>query len=105
MEVVITFRTYSDLVKHLGFDNVNDLPEELRHYIYTRASSFTGVGWEPNTGNSLLSFTDPMNEIKDPWRDHCFKVYMYMSKSYYKKLVKKYGNRKTQPLRVEDEKW
>ena len=105
VEVVITFRTYSDLVKHLGFDNVDDLPEELRHYIYTRASSFTGVGWKPNTGNSLLNFTDPMNEIEDPWRDHCFKVYMYMSRSYYKKLVKKYGNKKTQELRVEDEKW
>ena len=105
VEVVVTFRTYSDLVKHLGFDSVNDLPEELRHYIYTRASSFTGVGWRPNIGNSLLSFTDPMNEIKDPWRDHCFKVYMYMSKSYYKKLVKKYGNKKTQALRVEDEKY
>ena len=100
VEMKITFRTYSDLVKHLGFNSVYDLPEELRHYIYTRASAFTGVGWQPNCGNSILNFTDPMNEIKDPWRDHLFCVYLYMSKSYYNKMVKKFGNKRSANLEL-----
>ena len=100
VEVEIIFRSYGDFINHLGFKDMDDLPPELKHYIYTRTGPCTGYCWDAYTGNSILEFTDPMNEIKDPWRDESYNIHIWMSKSYYNKMVKKYGNKRSTTLRL-----
>ena len=103
IDVNIKLRSYSDLVKFLGFKDKYDLPIELQHYLYTRTGYCTKMGWIPYTGNCILHFEDPMNEIEDPWNDECFEITFHMSKSKYNKLVKQYGNKR--PKAVGEISW
>lgn len=95
VDLKFMFRSYSDLVKYLKFDSVKDLPVEFQHWIYPRADSWSIISWKPGRGNSILSFTDPMNDIDDPWHNYPIYVVFHMSKSKYNKLVKEYGNIRT----------
>ena len=103
VDVTLRFRSYSDLVKYLKFDSVKALPSELQHWLYPRVDTWSIVGWQPYTGNSILSFTDPMNNIKDPWHNFSIAVVFHMSKSKYNKLVKDFGNLRTCGVRMEDD--
>ena len=94
IDINIKLRSYTDLVRFLDFKDKTDLPIELQHYLYTRTSYCTKAGWLPYTGNCILHFEDPMNEINDPWNDECFEITFHMSKSKYNKLVKQYGNKR-----------
>lgn len=95
VDVTLTFRSYSDLVKYLDFSSVEELPIELHYWLYARIDPWCMAGWKPYDGNSILHFTDPMNDIRDPWHDFPIKVVFHMSKSKYNKLVKEYGNLRT----------
>ena len=103
ININIKLRSYTDLVKFLGFKDKTELPIELQHYLYTRTSYCTKAGWVPYTGNCILHFEDPMNEIDDPWNDECFEITFHMSKSKYNSLVKKYGNKR--PKTVGEVSW
>ena len=103
VDINIKLRSYSDLVKFLDFKDKYELPIELQHYLYTRTSYCTKMGWVPYTGNCILHFEDPMNEIEDPWNDECFEITFHMSKSKYNKLVKQYGNKR--PKEVGEVSW
>ena len=61
------------------------------------------AGWKPYDGNSILQFTDPMNNIRDPWHDFPIKVVFRMSKSKYNKLVKEYGNKRTCGVQIQSD--
>ena len=100
VEVELIFRSYGDFINHLGFKNMDDLPPELKHYIYTRTGPFTSYCWDTYTGNSILEFTDPMNEIKDPWRAESYNIHIWMCKSYYNRIVKKYGSKRGITLKL-----
>lgn len=43
------------------------------------------------TGNSRLSVGDPLEDMKNPWKDLNWRVGVFMSKSGYKTLCKKWG--------------
>lgn len=103
VDVTLIFRSYSDLVNHLKFKSVNELPVELQHWLYARVDCWSIAGWKPYNGNSILSFTDPMNDIKDPWHEFPIKVVFHMSKSKYNKLVKEFGNLRTCGVQTEED--
>ena len=56
------------------------------------------ISWQPYRGNSILSFTDPMNDISDPWNDYPIGINFYLSKSKYNQLVKIYGNKRSKTV-------
>ena len=85
VEITLSFRTYTDLKK---FFKLEKLPVDLMRYINLRSSPFTSYAWEPYQGNSILNFTDPMNDISIPYNSISFEVTIYMSKSRYNKLQK-----------------
>lgn len=103
VDITLKFRSYTDLVKYLKFDSVNDLPRELQHWLYPRVDSWSIAGWRPYNGNSILHFTDPMNDLRDPWHEFPIQVVFHMSKSKYNKLVKEYGNLRTCGVKVESD--
>lgn len=103
VDVILNFRSYTDLVKYLDFSCVDDLPIELQHWLYARVDPWSMAGWKPYNGNSILQFTDPMNNIRDPWHDFPIKVVFHMSKSKYNKLVKDYGNKRTCGVKIESD--
>ena len=103
VDVMLIFRSYTDLVKYLKFDSVRELPVELQHWLYVRIDSWSIAGWKPYNGNSILHFTDPMNDIRDPWHDFPIKVIFHMSKSKYNKLVKEYGNIRTCGVQIKED--
>ena len=103
VDLKVYFRSYSDLVKYLKFDSVNDLPVEFQHWMYPRVDNWSIISWKPYRGNSILSFTDPMNDIEDPWHTYPIYVVFHMSKSKYNKLVKEYGNKRTCGVKVESD--
>jgi hypothetical protein len=105
VEIEIIFRSYGDFIRYLDFNSVEELPPELRHYLYTRSGPFTGTSWEPYDGNSILEFTDPMNRIDNPWNDESYNVHYHMSKSMYNKLIKKYGNKRSSDLEPRENGW
>lgn len=105
VEIQVIFRSYGDFIRHLGFETIEELPKELRHYLYTRGGPFTGTSWEPYDGNSILEFTDPMSNIKNPWNSESYSIYYSMSKSMYNKLIKKYGNKRSSDLELREEGW
>ena len=105
VEIEVIFRSYGDFIRYLDFNSVEELPPELRHYLYTRGGPFTGTSWEPYDGNSILEFTDPMNRIKNPWNDESYSLHYHMSKSMYNKLVKKYGNKRSNDLEPRENGW
>ena len=43
------------------------------------------------SGNSRLSVGDPLEDLKNPWKDLNWRVGFFMSKSGYKTLSKKWG--------------
>ena len=98
--VVVKFilRSYTDLVKFLNFSSVDELPIELQHWLYSRVDMWGRISWQPYRGNSILSFTDPMNDISDPWNDYPIGINFYLSKSKYNQLVKIYGNKRSKTV-------
>lgn len=103
VDLKFMFRSYSDLVKYLNFESVNQLPIEFQHWIYPRVDNWSIISWKPYRGNSIVSFTDPMNDIEDPWHTYPIYVVFHMSKSKYNKLVKDYGNKRTCGVKVESD--
>lgn len=88
VEIVLHFRTYTDLKK---FFKLDELPTDLIRYINLRQSSFCSYAWEPYQGNCILNFTDPMNDIDIPYNAVSFEVTVCLSKSLYNKLIKMRG--------------
>lgn len=103
VDVTLIFRSYSDLVKYLKFESIDELPLELQHWLYARIDPWSMAGWKPYNGNSILQFTDPMNNIIDPWHAFPIKVVFHMSKSKYNKLVKEFGNLRTCGVQTEED--
>lgn len=98
----VFLRTYTDLVKFLGLSSTKDLPIELQHYLYTRYDMWSRLSWAPYRGNSILSFTDPMNDIEDPWNELALGVVFYLSKTKYNEMIKKYGNKRNRSVEQYD---
>lgn len=96
--IKVFLRTYTDLVNFLGLRSTKDLPPELQHYLYTRYDMWSKLSWAPYRGNSILSFTDPMNDIEDPWNDLALGVVFYLSKTKYNEMIKKYGNKRSRKV-------
>ena len=89
IEIILTFRTYSDIKK---FFKLKELPTDLTRYINLRADAWSSYAWEPYSGNPILNFTDPMNEIEIPYNEYEFSASIYVSKTFYKKLLKEVNN-------------
>ena len=100
--IKVFLRTYTDLVRFLGLNSTEDLPEELRYYLYSRYDMWSRLSWAPYRGNSILSFTDPMNDIEDPWNELPIGVVFYLSKTKYNELIKKYGNKRSRTIEQYD---
>lgn len=79
-ELNLTLRTWADLKK---FFKLNELPKDLQRWINLKQRDF-----KPYTGNSLLDYTDPMNNVSIPYNDIDFNVTLYISKSIYNKIKK-----------------
>ena len=46
------------------------------------------MAWVPYQGNCILDFTDPMNDIKDPFNNIKCSISLHVSKSMYNKIKK-----------------
>ena len=45
--------------------------------------------WEPYSGNKILDYTDPMNDIQDPFSENLnYHITLLVSKSMYNKIKK-----------------
>ena len=84
-EIELILRSHSDLEKFFNIAN-EEIPQVLRKHFYSRSSACTLYSWKPYTGNSILEFTDPMNEIKDPFEDFGCHISIILSKSKLKQL-------------------
>lgn len=87
-DIELTLRSHSDFEKFFNLLN-EELPVELRKHFYTRSGPCTMYGWMPYTGNSILEFTDPMNDIRNPFDDFGCVIYLFISKSKLKQLKRK----------------
>ena len=87
-EIELTLRSHTDLEKFFKLHN-SELPGPLRRHFYSRSGPCAALGWKPYTGNSILNFTDPMNDIRDPFEDVGCRIYIYTSKSKLKELGRK----------------
>ena len=96
--VEVILRSYSDLKNLL---HIEKLPEEMEYYFYDRIDPWSVYGWKPYSGNSILSFTDPMDDIKDPVNEQAIGIRFHVSKTKYKELVKKYGNLRNCEVKTE----
>lgn len=87
-EIELILRSHSDLEKFFNITN-EEIPQALRKHFYSRSGACTLYSWKPYTGNSILEFTDPMNEIKDPFEDFGCHISIILSKSKLKELKRK----------------
>jgi hypothetical protein len=87
-EIELILRSHSDLEKFFNITN-EELPQVLRKHFYSRSGPCTLYSWKPYTGNSILEFTDPMNDIKDPFEDFGCHISIVLSKSKLRELKRK----------------
>lgn len=94
-EFKLKANTVFDICYLLGVSR-DELPKALRRYLCRRRC------FHPDTGNHILSVTDPMDRVFD-WVDACFnfEVHVYTSKSELNKLAKKFGVE----LNIRDREW
>ncbi|MBP3707115.1 MAG: hypothetical protein J6J36_00700 [Clostridia bacterium] len=87
-EIELILRSHSDLEKFFNLAN-GELPKVLSKHFYSRSGAYSLYSWKPYTGNSILEFTDPMNEIRDPFEDFGCHISIVLSKSKLKELKRK----------------
>ena len=90
IELQIKLRSYADFMRLFGITK-DALPKELKRHFNDRIDMFSLYGWMPYTGNSILNFVDPMNDLRDPYKRIDCTMVLYVSKSKYKKLCKQIG--------------
>lgn len=84
-ELRLDLRSYSDLKKFFNFEV---LPTQLDHWVHMTSGGWGTIAWVPYQGNSILDFTDPMNNIKDPFNNIKCSISLHVSKSMYNKIKK-----------------
>lgn len=87
-EIELILRSHDDLKRFLKLKD-EDLPDILKKHFYSRSGCCSKLAWEPYTGNSILNFTDPMNDIRDPFEDFGCVITLYLSKSKLKEFNRK----------------
>ena len=87
MMLTLTIRNWTDLKE---FFNIDNLPKELKYYFNMRSENGYGkYAWEPYSGNKILDYTDPMNDIQDPFSQNLnYHITLIVSKSMYNKIKK-----------------
>ena len=80
-EYIFKVNTYTDFELLLGIKR-EELPQQLRRYLCDVYS------FDPYMGNSILGFTDPIEDIKDPFNKLEFVVTFYISKTELNMLEK-----------------
>lgn len=86
--IELIMRSHTDMERFFNVPN-EELPLEIRRHFASRLNWCTAMAWKPYNGNSILDFTDPMNDIKDPYDEIMPKVKLIVSKSMLNKMVKK----------------
>lgn len=77
--LTLKFVSYGELKKFFKLDT---LPKQLKRWMHTKYC------WEPYKGNSILNFTDPMNNVDIPGDNIGFYVELNISKTMYNKIKK-----------------
>lgn len=86
--IELILRSHDDLCKLFNIEN-KDLPKLLQKHFYSRSGPCSKHAWMPYVGNSILEFTDPMNDIRDPFEDFGCIISIVLSKSMLKRLGRK----------------
>lgn len=87
-EIELILRSHSDLQRFFNLKN-EELPKEIRKHFYAVSGYCSKLAWEPYTGNSILDFTDPMNDIRNPFDNIGCVITIYLSKSKLKQFKRK----------------
>lgn len=90
-EIELILRSHSDLQKFFNIKN-EELPKHIRKHFYAVSGYCSRLAWEPYTGNSILDFTDPMNDIRNPFDNIGCTISIYLSKrklKYFKRKLSK----------------
>ena len=90
IELRLQLRSYSDFTRLFGISR-EQLPKELKRHFYDRIDFCSLYGRKPYTGNCILNFEDPMNDLRDPFNSIGCEVILYVSKSKYRKICKELG--------------
>ena len=86
--IELAMRSHTDIERFFNVSN-EELPLEIRRHFAPRLNWCTTLGWKPYNGNCILNFTDPMNNIQDPYDEIMPKVKLIVSKSMLNRIVKK----------------
>lgn len=84
-KIDLVLRSHDDLLTFFNLKSIEDLPLEMRKHFYAVSGACSSLAWKPYIGNSILDFTDPMNDIENPFNRIGCKISLYVSKTMLKK--------------------
>lgn len=92
----LRLRSYRDMMYMFNLKQ-EELPKEYKRIFRPRTNSknlyYNSDYSGPYKGNNILNFTDPMNNIIDPYNENfSCDIILFMSKSFYNRFNKRYNS-------------